>query len=379
MSIVIPEAELVDVGKLKVDGENPNVMTEKQLARLKTSIQRYGFIVPIITNRDLLVADGEQRLTAARELKLAQVPVVRLDVEDVDRRLLRQVLNKLRGEHDLIADAYEFEKIISAGREEDLKRFLDLSDAQLERYLVEIHEPKRVPPPKPLEEVETDIEVGDRFKLGESELFCGDCVEAMKTLQDATVDMVMFSPPYWGLRDYGIEGQIGLEPHPSEWIGKMVSVCKEIRRVLKKSGSMYLNVGDTYYGQHGHDKGKLRFGKPNVPYKGHSYPEINFSNLKSNWLQPKQLLGMPWRLAIALQEESWILRNAIVWHKPNPMPSSVKDRLNNTYEFIFHFVKNRRYYYDLDAIRQPHKRGTSIQRTNGDAYRPFKRCYAFRS
>lgn len=142
MTVTIPNSTLVDVNKLKVDGENPNRMTDKQLTRLKSSIEKYGFIVPIITNRDLLVADGEQRLTTAKALNMKQVPVIRLSVEDVDRRLLRQVLNKLCGEHDLVADAYEFERIIQAGHEDELKHLLDLSDSQIERYLTEIHEPK---------------------------------------------------------------------------------------------------------------------------------------------------------------------------------------------------------------------------------------------
>ena len=135
MSIKIPQAELVPISELTTDQCNPNRMSDKQLARLKTSVEKYGFIVPIITNKDLLVADGEQRLTVASTLGMKQVPVIRLPIEDVDRRLLRQVLNKLRGEHELVADALEFERIIGAGHEDELKHLLDLSDAQLERYL----------------------------------------------------------------------------------------------------------------------------------------------------------------------------------------------------------------------------------------------------
>jgi len=141
-TIQIPPVEPVSVSLLKVDGQNPNRMTKDQHERLATSIKKYGFIVPLITNRDLLIADGEQRFEVAKSLGMAQVPVIRLEVEDVDRRLLRQVLNKLRGEHELIADALEFEKIIGAGREDDLKHLLDLNDSGLERYLKEIHPPK---------------------------------------------------------------------------------------------------------------------------------------------------------------------------------------------------------------------------------------------
>ena len=136
-SIEIPEAELIDVEELQLDGENPNKMKKNQLQALRKAIQRWGFIVPIVTNRDLLVADGEQRLTVARELGMKQVPVIRLDVKDVDRRLLRQVLNKLKGQHVKELDMGEYEKIIDAGREDDLKEFLLISEADLEAALGE--------------------------------------------------------------------------------------------------------------------------------------------------------------------------------------------------------------------------------------------------
>ena len=140
--ITIPQAELVEVSKLKLDGENPNVMSEKQLARLKTSIEKWGFIVPIITNRDLLVADGEQRLTVSKELGMERVPVIVLPIKDVDRRLLRQVLNKLRGNFDFLDDSLEFERIIQAGHEDDLKTLLGVMDRDIEENLLKVREPE---------------------------------------------------------------------------------------------------------------------------------------------------------------------------------------------------------------------------------------------
>jgi ParB-like chromosome segregation protein Spo0J len=137
MTISIPTAELVAVTELKVDSQNPNKMTKEQHERLSTSIKKWGFIVPIITNKDLLIADGEQRMTVAKSLGMDQVSVIRLPVEDVDRRLLRQVLNKLRGEHDRELDASEFQTIIDLGREDDLKYLLNLSDDKLDGYLKE--------------------------------------------------------------------------------------------------------------------------------------------------------------------------------------------------------------------------------------------------
>lgn len=135
--IVILKPELVATSELKVDGKNPNRMTRQEIDRLKKSFEKWGFFVPIVTNKDLLIADGEQRWTAAKELDMSEVLVVRLPVEDVDRRLLRQVLNKLKGTHDRAADAEEFEIIIELGREDDLKYLLNLSDDKLDGYLKE--------------------------------------------------------------------------------------------------------------------------------------------------------------------------------------------------------------------------------------------------
>lgn len=206
----------------------------------------------------------------------------------------------------------------------------------------------------------------DASQLPINQVLCGNCVEVMKTLPDEAIDLAMFSPPYYGLRDYGISGQIGLEDHPSKYIEKVVDVCREVKRLLKKAGSMYIVLGDTYYGS---GKG---YGS-DTPCKNLPEPECHprlSQNNRTNWLQPKQLLGIPWRVAIALQEDGWILRNCIIWNKPNHMPSSVKDRLTNAYEHIFHFVKNRKYYYDLGAIREPHKEG--VTRWGGNIMRPAK-------
>jgi DNA modification methylase len=160
-------------------------------------------------------------------------------------------------------------------------------------------------------------------------IICGDAVKVLKKLPDECVDMVLTSPPYWNLRNYGVECQMGLEKSPQEYIERIASAFAEVKRVLKKTGSLYINLGDTYCNSHS----------------------------GSGWLRPKQLLLLPPRIAIAMQEKGWLLRNVIIWHKPNSMPSSVKDRLTNTWEYLFFFVKSPRYYFDLDAIRVPHKTG----------------------
>jgi DNA modification methylase len=184
-------------------------------------------------------------------------------------------------------------------------------------------------------------------------LLIGDVLEKTKTLDPVSIDLILFSPPYYGLRDYGVDGQWGLEKHPKEYIEKFVILGRELKRVLKKSGSMYIVLGDTYYGS---GAGQKDTGK--AVYTQKEFRKKPLTNIKSNWLQPKQLMLMPSRIAIALQDDNWVLRNDIIWNKPNAMPSSVKDRLANSYEHIFHFVQNRKYFYDLDSIRVPHSVST---------------------
>ena len=181
----------------------------------------------------------------------------------------------------------------------------------------------------------------------------GNCLNLLQCLPDDSIDFCMTSPPYWGLRDYGVLGQFGLEANWQEYVGKSVRIYEEVKRVLKKEGSFYLNLGDTYAGSNcgfGDYREKGERGlNPSELYISVKKPQAKTE------LPPKCLIGIPWRVALAMIDEGWILRNAIIWHKPNPMPSSVKDRLNNTYEFVFHFVKSPQYYYDLDAIRENHK------------------------
>jgi DNA modification methylase len=159
-----------------------------------------------------------------------------------------------------------------------------------------------------------------------------DCLKFLKKLPEQSINFCMTSPPYWRLRDYGIPDQIGQEKTPEEYIRTLVCIFSEVKRVLKDTGSFYLNLGDTYLGP-GNCSGRL-------------------------WRNYKQLALIPFRTAIALQADGWILRNDICWFKPNCLPSSVKDRLTCRWEHLFHFVKQRKYYYNLDAIREPLKAST---------------------
>jgi len=191
------------------------------------------------------------------------------------------------------------------------------------------------------------------MELQLNKIHCGDNVEVMKPFPSDSVDLVVTSPPYWGLRDYGTgEDQLGLEPHPQMYVDNLVVIFREVKRVLKPSGSFWLNLGDSYYGS-----GKGAGGDLNKSKEVYQMPKSSVPKQKerSNWLQPKQKLMMPHRVAIALQDDGWILRNDVIWYKRNHMPEPVQDRLTKSYENFFFFVKSRKYYFDLDAIRESYK------------------------
>ena len=152
--------------------------------------------------------------------------------------------------------------------------------------------------------------------VGNATIHVGDCLESLKGMPDQSVNCCVTSPPYFGLRDYGVDGQIGLEPNPDEFVAALVAVFREARRVLREDGTLWLNLGDSY------GKGK-------------------------------QLLGIPWRVAFALQADGWYLRQDIIWHKPNPMPESVTDRCTKSHEYVFLLSKSLRYHFDYVAIKEP--------------------------
>ena len=183
-----------------------------------------------------------------------------------------------------------------------------------------------------------------------NKIYQGDTLEVLKSWPDDFVDTIVTSPPYWGLRDYGVEGQIGLEPTLDEYLDKLLVVTGELQRVLKPTGVMFWNHGDCYGGS-GCGKGDYRenysLSKPER-YKDKPNPQLK--------LRPKCLAGQNYRLILRMvDEQNWILRNSICWWKPNAMPSSVKDRFSNSYEPVFMLVKNKKYDFDLDAVRVPHR------------------------
>lgn len=173
-------------------------------------------------------------------------------------------------------------------------------------------------------------------------LLSGDCREVLRSLPDASAQMCVTSPPYFGLRDYGVDGQIGLEPTPDAYVAELVTVFREVRRVLRDDGTLWLNLGDSY-ATYRNDNDWLGSGA--LGRKGKFVPP---------GCKPKDLIGIPWRVAFSLQADGWWLRSEIIWHKPNPMPESVRDRPTKAHEQVFLLTKAPSYYYDAPAIAEAH-------------------------
>ncbi len=166
----------------------------------------------------------------------------------------------------------------------------------------------------------------------------GDALKHLKGLPEKSINMCMTSPPYWALRDYGVEGQLGLESTFEEYINKLCNIFDEVKRVLRKDGTCWVNIGDTYWG--GGQGGNDYPGKQVVPSSGYGH------KAKGNSYKSKSLVMIPFRFAIEMVNRGWILRNTIIWHKRNCMPSSVKDRFTVDFEYIFFFSKKKKYYFE---------------------------------
>ena len=191
------------------------------------------------------------------------------------------------------------------------------------------------------------------------QVIIGDCIEGMRSLPDQSVHTCVTSPPYFGLRDYGMDGQIGLEATPDAFVARLVDVFREVRRVLRDDGTLWLNLGDSYVGatsQHkdggsqGHNSVIAKKTMGGIPSTGRGNRN---RALYESGLAMKQLIGIPWRVAFALQADGWYLRQDIIWHKPNPMPESVTDRCTKAHEYVFLLSKGPRYYFDAEAIKEP--------------------------
>lgn len=188
----------------------------------------------------------------------------------------------------------------------------------------------------------------ETLALRGSMLFEGDALTVLRCLPAASVRCVVTSPPYWGLRDYGIAEQIGLEASMHQFINRLVAIFTEVKRVLTEDGTLWLNIGDGYTsGNRGY----------RAPDKKNPARAMGVRPETPEGLKPKDLLGIPWRLAFALQDDGWYLRSDIVWHKPNAQPESVKDRPARAHEYLFMLTRSERYFYDWAAVREPADHG----------------------
>lgn len=181
-------------------------------------------------------------------------------------------------------------------------------------------------------------------------IITGDCIERLREMDAGIVHTCVTSPPYFGLRDYGHDGQIGLEPTPDAFVAKLVEVFREVRRVLRDDGTVWLNLGDSYA-----NTGKSGGGSQGKRWEtagGRTDDCAGTFKYAPPGFKPKDLMGIPWRVAFALQADGWYLRSDIIWHKPNPMPESITDRPTKAHEYVFLLAKSERYYYDAAAIAE---------------------------
>lgn len=203
-----------------------------------------------------------------------------------------------------------------------------------------------------------------RADMLRADILLGDCRDKLRELPEASVQAVITSPPYWGLRDYGFAGQIGLEKTPEEYVATMVDVFRAVRRVLRDDGTLWLNMGDGYAVGTNAERNATTITGSHVPASWADRSQR--VRRHPDGLKPKDLVGMPWRVAFALQADGWYLRADIIWHKPNPMPESVTDRPTKGHEYVFLLTKRERYFYDAEAVREPAIHAGQCVRTNGN-------------
>lgn len=201
-------------------------------------------------------------------------------------------------------------------------------------------------------------------------IYCGDALEVLKSFPSESVNCCITSPPYYGLRDYGVDGQIGLEQTPQQYINRLADIFDEVKRVLKKDGTLWLNIGDSYAGS-----GKGAAVDPENAKKWKQGTNVgtiapNTAKIRTPMnIKPKDMIGIPWMLAFELRNRGWYLRQDIIWAKKNPMPESVKDRCTKSHEYVFLLSKSNKYYFDYENIKEQSSSRTNKRVINGDLQR----------
>lgn len=220
-----------------------------------------------------------------------------------------------------------------------------------------------------------------------NKIYLGNCIDVLRTFPDKSINCCITSPPYYGLRDYGVDGQIGMESTPDEYVENIVNVFNEVKRVLTDDGVLWLNIGDSYAGSN-KGKGTKKLSKLQSSNHDANYMLNNNNTNKTyklNGYKPKDLIGIPWMIAFALRNSGWYLRQDIIWAKGNPMPESVKDRCTKSHEYIFLLTKSRKYYFDNVSIKEPaitkpkarnkNKEGYQADYPNGSRFSAGTRVY----
>lgn len=365
LAAAFPRYRIMPLADLVPYASNARTHSPAQVDKIAASLLEFGFTNPVLTDGKRGIIAGHGRVLAAEQIGMQQVPTIELRhltpaqkrayiladnrlAEDAgwDRDLLAIELGELRADgFDLALTGFELgeiDKLIGAE---------DAQDGEAgEPGEAAIPEPE-APPAEPV------TRPGDVWRMGAHRLICGDVRAALATLADDSVQCVVTSPPYYGLRDYGVAGQIGLEASPDEFLTTMVAVFREVRRVLRPDGVCFVNMGDSYAA--GGNGGQNR--ESSATFHSHAVRDGDMTGHRKqapDGFKPKDLMMMPARLALALQADGWWLRSAIVWHKPNPMPESVTDRPTNSYEMVYMLTKSEAYFWDAEAVKEPASENT---------------------
>ena len=211
------------------------------------------------------------------------------------------------------------------------------------------------------------------MRIETDKIYCGDSLQILQTLPDNAVDCCVTSPPYYGLRDYGADGQIGRETTPEEYVSRLTAVFHEVKRVLTPEGTCWLNIADTYCGT----GSKAQHTDPKYP-KGRNGQQVAV-NHHAPGCKPKDLIGIPWLVALALRGDGWYLRSSIIWHKANPMPESTRDRPTRCYEYVFLLTKSKKYYYDWQAGADSTRNGGAAKKRQRERQQIRRNCSGAKS